>query len=145
MFTKVTLALAAIGSLATAQQYQAQKQIPYNCYRESREIFGTDHGVKVTDILDMTGLSAYNHQLSAISTCTDTHIGLITGIVTVWGIWDEVASVWTNQLRLNSIGRMSGLYEFNDQAALEDAGLEPIKEGQDQALQMYWFQEASPD
>lgn len=40
---------------------------------------------------------------------------------------------------------MSGLVEFDDSSALQEAGLAGLQDGQDVALQRYWFQEASPD
>ena len=43
------------------------------------------------------------------------------------------------------MGRMSGLVEFDDSSALQEAGLAGLQDGQDVALQRYWFQEASPD
>lgn len=49
----------------------------------------------------------------------------------MWGIWDDANGYWTEERRLNSIGRMSGLLEFDDEKALGEAGLEAMKDGQD--------------
>lgn len=74
----------------------------------------------------MTGLSAYDTKLAALSTCQDSRSGMITGIVSVWGNWDEAKKDWTDLKRLNDFGRMSGLNEFDDNAALSAAGLPSI-------------------
>jgi len=70
---------------------------------------------------------------------------LLSGVFSVWGEWNEETDEWDNMQRLNSMGKMSGLVEFDDNSALQDAGLSGLQDGQDVALQRYWFQEASPD
>ena len=93
----------------------------------------------------MTGLDAYGHRLAAITGCVDRHNELISGLTTVWGIWDSDREEWTDMQRLNIIGRLSGLYEFDDNAVLSEYGLPFLEEGQALALAHYWYQEASPD
>ena len=93
----------------------------------------------------MTGLDAYGHRLAAISGCIDRHTTLISGLTTVWGIWDSEIEEWTDLQRLNIIGRLSGLYEFDDSGVLSENGLPFLEEGQELALAHYWYQEASPD
>ncbi len=91
----------------------------------------------------MTGLNAYSAKLAAITACYDNRTDLMTGIFTVWGEWTETG--WTDLQRLNSIGKQSAAAEFDDNAALSDAGLSGLVPGQEIAFQRYWFQEASPD
>jgi len=46
---------------------------------------------------------------------------------------------WDNLQRLETIGKMSGLVQFDDELALSEAGLSGLQEGQATALQRYWF------
>jgi len=141
------LLAASIGlitlELALAQE-KYQTYIPYDCYQESDKLYGdSTEKTKISDMEAMTGLDAYGHRLAAISACIDRHTTLISGITTVWGIWDGTA--WTDLQRLNIIGRLSGLYEFPDNDVLSEYGLPFLEEGQQLALAHYWYQEASPD
>ena len=68
---------------------------------------------------------------------------MVTGMFTIWGEW--TGTEWTNLQRMPTIGRMSGLAYFDDNAALSDAGLDSLEEGTDVAFQRYWLQEASAD
>lgn len=138
--TSALIGLAA-GQVALAQT----PKVPFDCYSESQEIYGSRMGKRTSDLMDLTGLNAYSAKLAALSTCQDSRSGLITGIVSVWGDWDEGQKDWTNLKRLNHYGRMSGLYEFDDNSALSAAGLPSIQPGQYLALQKYWFQEAGVD
>jgi len=70
---------------------------------------------------------------------------LIQGIATIWGHWDDKTRTWSNEKRLNTIGRMSGLVEFDNNKALSAAGLPALQPGQAQAMQRLWFQDASID
>ena len=130
-----SLCFAVAGSFVAAQSVFT----PYDCYEESEEVFGSREGKKVTDIVDITGLSAFDSKLAALSLCEDQSRNLVSGIVTVWGNWDETTRDWKDLKRLNAIGRMSGLYEFDDYKALAAAGLPPIQPGQDLPLQKYWY------
>ena len=127
--------------LAFAQKYQTY--IPYDCYKESDKMYGDTVGEKVSDMEAMTGLDAYRHRMIAITGCVDQRTTLISGLTTVWGQWDGVG--WTDMQRLNVIGRLSGLYEFDDNGALAEYGAPSLDEGQLLAMQHYWYQEASPD
>lgn len=61
---------------------------------------------------------------------------LISGITTIWGVWDAENEIWTNLQKLNTIGQMSGLAGFSDQALSTEADL---------ALAEYWYMDASPE
>ncbi len=128
--------------LAMAQKYQTY--IPYDCYRESDKLYGDKTDAKVSDMEAMTGLDAYRHRIIAITGCVDSRTTLISGLTTVWGMWDGGSS-YTDVQRLNVVGRLSGLYEFPDNDALSNEGLSSLDDGQLLALQHYWYQEASPD
>ena len=45
-------------------------------------------------------------------------------------------------MRLNLLGRLSGLYHFDDNAALSASGVS-LTDAQDILFQQYWFQEAT--
>ena len=63
---------------------------------------------------------------------------LITGITTTWGTWDSSTSAWTGVKRLNKVGKMSGLGEFNDNSALSSLGV-TLDSAQDFELMEYWY------
>ena len=103
--------------------HRAVPFIPYDCYHESELSYGQKAGDRVSDLDLITGLDIHNDKLTAISACTDMSTFLITGIVTTWGTWDSSASQWTNVKRLNQLGRMSGLGDFDDNAVLSSIGV----------------------
>ena len=123
--------------------HRAVPFIPYDCYHESELSYGQKAGDRVSDLDLITGLDIHNDKLTAISACTDMSTFLITGITTTWGSWDSSTSTWTNVKRLNRLGKMSGLGEFDDNAALSSLGV-TLDSAQDFELMQYWYQEASP-
>jgi hypothetical protein len=48
---------------------------------------------------------------------------LISGITTTWGTWDSVNNQWSGVQKMNTIGNMSGLQDFDDEAAASEAGV----------------------
>lgn len=88
--------------------------VTWDCYQETAETYGNPAGNKVSDKNNIAGLDIQNSKLTAISACTELSTGLISGITTTWGIWDSATSAWTNVKRMNKIGKMSGVQEFND-------------------------------
>ncbi len=125
-------ALALSASTAFAHTDYAT-YIPFDCYSEDDVLYGDATGSKVSDYLTMTGLDAYAHKLVQVTACTNKETGLISGITTSWAKWNN--GVQSDVKRLNIIGRMSGLYEFESNSFSNDA---------DYILQQYWFQEAEP-
>ena len=127
------LALTAGQALAN-QNYTTY--IPFDCYREDGVVYGNPAGNKVSDYVTMTGLDAYAHKLVGVTACKDNNTGLISGITTTWAKWSNGSQ--TDIKRLNIIGKLSGLYDFEDDSSAA------INETADYILQQYWFQEASP-
>ena len=139
----ITAAIGLVASEFALAQQKYETYIHFDCYKESDKIYGDITQQKVSDLQTMTGLDAYRHRMIAITGCVDQKTTLISGLTTVWGKWDGVG--WTYMQRLNVVGRLAGLYEFDDNGALGEAGLPTLKEGQELALQRYWYQEASGD
>lgn len=110
--------------------------IPYDCFKESAQPYGQTTDAKVTDLSIIPGLDLQNAKLAAITACTDMDTFLISGITTIWGVWDAETNEWTNLQKLNTIGQMSGLSTFSDQALSSEADL---------ALAEYWYMDASPE
>ena len=97
----------------------------------------------VSDKSVITGLSLENAKLVGITGCVDTATDRVTGLTTIWGEWD--GSKYDNVQRLNVIGRLSGISEYDNSDALAQAGLSDLSTDQDLALQRFWFYEASPE
>ncbi len=89
----------------------------------------------------MIGLDAYKHKLTMVTVCTDLCSDMIQGVMTSWAKW--VDGEQTDVKRLNIIGKMSGLYYYDDSVAYTAAGV-TVPEEADTYMQLYWFQEASP-
>ena len=115
--------------------------VPWDCYQQTVETYGNPAGKIVSDKNNIAGLDIQNSKLTAISACTELSTGLISGITTTWGIWDSTNSVWTNVKRMNKIGKMSGVQEFNDKQYM--SGVSYTSE-LDKAIAKYWYQEAAP-
>ena len=129
---------SALGLMAL-EFANANVTTPYDCYRERPAAYGRDEGEKITDFYAMTGLDAYSAKLMAITGCVDLRTDLLSGLFTVWGEWNTETNEFENVQRLNAMGNMSGLVEFDDSSALSEAGLSGLQDGQDVALQRYWF------
>lgn len=123
-------ALALSAGQALAQDYATY--IPFDCYSEDIQVYGNETPNKVSDYLTMTGLDAYAHQLYEVTVCWNNDTDLITGVTTSWAKW--VGGSPTDITRLNIIGRLSGLYHWNDGRNVSDAT--------DYLLQQFWFQDA---
>ena len=87
----------------------------------------------------MTGLDINNHRVSSITACYDVRTRLITGITTVYAKY--TGQTTSNEAtRMNLLGRMSGLTEFDDSA---NSGGYALTADQELAFEQYWYQEAS--
>ena len=115
------LLTSALGIFAAAQAQNWETYIPYDCFSESEFSFGNKDGTLVSDYTTMLGLDAANHQLIGITGCKDTVTNKITGLTTRWGKWNS--GVVSDEVRLNIVGRLSGLYEFDDDSVLSAAGV----------------------
>lgn len=71
----------------------------------------------MSDIELISGLDIENSRLVAIAACTDLKTQLISGVVTTWGVWDADNNQWSDVKAMNTIGKMSGLQEFDDISA----------------------------
>ena len=111
------LLTTALGLMAI-EFANADVSTPYDCYRERPAAYGRDEGEKVTDYYAMTGLDAYSSKLAAITGCVDLRTQRLSGLFTVWGDWNPETNEFENMQRLNAMGRMSGLVEFDDSSAL---------------------------
>ena len=80
----------------------------------------------------MTGLTLGQHRIKDITVCQDDTTKLITGLTSVWGI--PSGEGWTDEKRLDILGKLGAVYEFNDGS---------WNEAQRIALNYYWYQEAS--
>ena len=144
------LLAAAIGlvatELATAHDVTYSDFIPYDCFRETSN-FGVKYGSKTTDKALISGLDINISRMAYISACTSLTTRVITGVTTVWGEWDSATSAWTNLQALDTIGNMSGLQEFDDNAAMRTfkGNSFSLSTAQDTALMELWYQEASPN
>lgn len=140
------LLTSALGIFAAAhahkELYKWETYVPYDCYSESKFSFGNQEGTKVSDYTTMLGLDAAKDQLVGITACRDVRTSKITGLTTRWGQWAN--GVVTQEKRLNLVGRMSGLYHFDDNSALSSSGVS-LTEAQDILFQQYWFQESDSD
>ena len=116
--------------------------IPYDCYSETPRLYGSENGNYVSDRDLMIGLDAYEHQLTRVTVCKDTCEGNIQGVMTTWAKW--VDGVPTDEKRLNIIGKMTGLYYYDDSVAYAAAGV-TVPEEADTYMQYYWFQEADEE
>ncbi len=132
---------AAVSLFAT--QVYANIAVPYDCYSQNAGLYGDQTGTVVSDLVNLPGLQAHDSKLASIHSCSDNETQMITGLFTIWGEW--TGTEWTNLQKMPTIGRMSGLAYFDDNAALSDAGLDTLEDGTDTVFQRYWFQEASPD
>ncbi len=141
----VALGLVA-AEVAVAHDVVYQDFIPYDCFRETHNQ-GNKHGTKTTDRTLISGLNITSSRMAAISACTSLETRLITGLVTVWGTWDSASGAWTNLQSMNVIGNMSGLQEFDDNAAIRSfkGGSFSLTTAQDVALMELWYSEASPN
>ena len=115
--------------------------IPYDCYGETNRLYGAQKGNYLSDRTLMTGLDAYKHKLTKVTACVDQCSQKVQGVMTTWAKW--VDGEQTDVKRLNIIGKMSGLYYYDDSVAYAAAGV-TVPEEADTHMQLYWFQEASP-
>lgn len=85
--------------------------------------------------------------MAYISACTSLTSRLITGLTTVWGEWNSSSGSWDNLQSLYTIGNMSGLQEFDDNAAMRTfkGNSFTLTPEQDVALMELWYSEASPN
>jgi len=77
--------------------------------------------------------------MTAVTACTNNYTELMSGIAVTYGVWDAGKLNVSDEVRLNIIGNMSGLYEFeqNDSLGLSDQ----IRE----SFEKLWWKEAEPD
>ena len=61
---------------------------------------------------------------------------LISGVTATYAIWS--GNQQTEIYRMNIIGKLTGLYEFDDNAALARSGLGTLTREQDYAFADYW-------
>ena len=90
----------------------------------------------------MSGLDINEHKIVQISYCKMLETEVFSGITTTWARW--VDGERTDVKRLNVMGSLSGLYDFDRNGALRAAGMEELTDEQLWGFDPYWFQEASP-
>lgn len=141
--------LSLVAGLMTAELASADRPrdvagayIPYDCYVDSEKAYGPNKGVIESDKEVVSGLDINLHKLVQISYCKDIVTETFTGITTTWAKW--VDGDRTELKRLNMIGSLSALYDFDRNGALRAAGMEELTEDQLWGFDPYWFQEASP-
>ena len=140
---EMKLLVVAVGLVATEMAVAHQQYsdfIPYDCFRETFN-YGEKAGSKVSDRDLISGLSLASSRMAYISACTSLDTRLITGIVTVWGTWNSGTASWDNLQTMNVVGNMSGLQEFDDNAAIRsfaDPSFTLTRE-QDIALMELWY------
>lgn len=77
----------------------------------------------MSDVNLISGLDICTSKLTAISACTDMDTSLITGVVSTWGTWDYPTGKYLEVKRMNRVGNMAGIAEFDDNKVLKAARL----------------------
>lgn len=115
--------------------------IPLDCFKESERHYGTvKNSNRLSDLEIITGLNINTHRMTAVTACVDNYTNLISGIMTTYGTWDSTGDNLSDEIRLNIIGNMSGIYEFDND---NDAGLSTDQ--QKASFEKLWWKEAEPD
>ena len=141
------LLAAAMGLAAATAVTMDPKDayIPWDCYQESNQVYGNGDpadGSKETDKDRVSALDPVDHRLTHITTCEDRETGTLTGVTSIWAKWENGER--TDIKRLNTIGAMSAMYEWDRNGALVEGGEDPMNNEQLWAFEPYWFQEAAP-
>lgn len=137
--------LSLVAGLLTAELASAEvadAYIPFDCYQHSQKTYGVDRGVIESDKNVLSGLDINDSRLVQISYCKDVRTDVYTGLTTTWAKW--VDGERTDLKRLEIIGSVAPLYDFDRNGALRDAGLEELTADQLWGFDPYWYQEASP-
>ena len=131
---------ASVGLVAMAHAAANSQYIPFDCYQPSGRVYGNARGNVVSDKDVLSGLDQ-DHELVQISGCVDTATKTLTGLVSTWAKWSSGNQ--TDKLRLNIVGNMSSLYEYDHNSPITAAGLSSLSSDQLVAFESYWYQEAN--
>ena len=138
-------AMGLAGAVAAAEISADNAYIPWDCYQNGKQVYGNGdpaEGSVQSDKDRVAALDPESSRLTHITACTDRSTGMLTGVTSIWSEWSSGER--TNIKRLNTIGNMSAMYEFDRNGALTAEGEKAMTDEQLWAFEPYWFQEAAP-
>ena len=101
-----SLGLAVLTLAASDDQF-----IPFDCHQPSSRSYGNPTGNLISDKNIISGLDIQNHKLVQIAGCQDNNTKTLSGLTTSWAKWENGDQ--TDLVRLNVIGSMESLYEYD--------------------------------
>ena len=113
---KLLSAVASLLAANTAYGAVTNPYIPFDCYQNSEKAYGINKGEVESDKDVVSGLHPTDHRLVQISYCIDNLSQTFTGVTTTWAIWE--GDEWEDVKRLDIIGSLSALYDFDRNGAL---------------------------